>query len=93
MMLHSHGFRQTVDAKPDIILVDESRMVKLGPMLKYFNLLHSGIYDLMSLAQGQNMGDLDNESLISNYIKNIFLCRLEGVYLPSKSAFRCRFFH
>lgn len=29
-MLHSHGFRQTVDGKPDIILVDESQTVKLG---------------------------------------------------------------
>lgn len=28
-ILHLHGFRQTVDVKPDIILVDESRAVKL----------------------------------------------------------------
>ena len=29
-MLRSHRFKQTFDGNPDIILVDESRTVKLG---------------------------------------------------------------
>ncbi len=28
IMVHSHGIRQTVDGKMDVIKVDESRMVK-----------------------------------------------------------------
>lgn len=30
VMLHSHGFRETVDGKLDIISVDEIRMVKIA---------------------------------------------------------------
>ena len=35
-MLLSQGFRQTVNLKPDIILVDESRTVKLGQVGRKF---------------------------------------------------------
>ncbi len=63
-MLHLHGIRQTVDGKPDVIYVDESRTVKFEEAsrecwskLKVFELLKC-------LRQGEKMSNLKNAKVI-----------------------------
>ncbi len=61
LMLHSHGIKQTVHGKPDVMEVDESRTVKFDKAVRN---LHPDVTSLLKcLMQGENMAKLNNEKL------------------------------